>query len=76
MAIVYCGVKRFRQIIMAGTDWVIRNRDHLNKINVFPVPDGDTGSNMSMTLAAAVREMEALERHPSKPRSRPPHGAH
>ncbi len=60
MAIVYCGVKRFRQIIMAGTDWVMKNRDHLNRINVFPVPDGDTGSNMSMTLAAAVREMEAL----------------
>jgi hypothetical protein len=61
VAIIYCGVKRFRQIIMAGADWVMRNRDHLNKINVFPVPDGDTGSNMSMTLAAAVREMEILE---------------
>jgi DAK2 domain fusion protein YloV len=45
---------------MAGADSLIRNRDYLNKINVFPVPDGDTGSNMSMTLAAAVREMEAV----------------
>src|SRR5208283_3898656 len=60
VAIVYCGVKRFRQLIMAGADWVMKNRDQLNKINVFPVPDGDTGSNMSMTLASAVREMEAV----------------
>src|SRR5208283_3569678 len=60
VAIVYCGVKRFRQLIMAGADGVMKNRDQLNKINVFPVPDGDTGSNMSMTLASAVREMEAV----------------
>lgn len=60
MAIVYCDVKRFRHFITAGADWVMKNRDHLNKINVFPVPDGDTGSNMSMTLASAVREMEAV----------------
>ena len=60
MAIVYCGAKRFRQFIMAGADQVMKNRDQLNKINVFPVPDGDTGSNMSMTLASAVREMEAV----------------
>jgi DAK2 domain fusion protein YloV len=61
MAILYCTGKRFKQIIMAGADWVVKNRDYLNKINVFPVPDGDTGSNMSSTLIAAVREMEALK---------------
>jgi DAK2 domain fusion protein YloV len=61
MAILYCTGKRFKQIIMAGADWVVKNRDYLNKINVFPVPDGDTGSNMSSTLTAAVREMEALK---------------
>ena len=61
MAILYCTGKRFKQIIMAGADWVVKNRDYLNKINVFPVPDGDTGSNMSATLIAAVREMEALK---------------
>ena len=60
MAIFYCGAKRFRQLITAGADGVMKNRDQLNKINVFPVPDGDTGSNMSMTLASAVREMEAV----------------
>jgi len=60
MAILYCSAKRFKQVILAGADRVVNNRDHLNKINVFPVPDGDTGSNMSMTLIAAVREIEAL----------------
>ena len=54
MAIVYCDAKRFRHFITAGADWVMKNRDQLNKINVFPVPDGDTGSNLSMTLASAV----------------------
>ncbi len=61
MAILYCSAKRFKQVILAGADWVLSNRSHLNKINVFPVPDGDTGSNMSMTLIAAVREVEALQ---------------
>lgn len=61
MAILYLGAKRFKQIISAGADWLASNREHLNKINVFPVPDGDTGSNMSMTLMAAVREMESLK---------------
>lgn len=58
MSILYISAKRFKTIINAGADWVLQNRDLLNKINVFPVPDGDTGSNMSMTLAAAVREMD------------------
>ena len=61
MAILYCGAKRFKQTILAGADWVVKNRDQLNKINVFPVPDGDTGSNMSVTLMAAAREMEVLK---------------
>ena len=61
MAILYCDAKRFKQTIAAGADWVFKNRDQLNKINVFPVPDGDTGTNMSVTLMAAIREMEALK---------------
>lgn len=60
MAILYCDARRFRLIILAGAEWVIKHRDYLNTINVFPVPDGDTGSNMSMTLMAAVKEIESL----------------
>ena len=61
MAILYLSAKRFKLCILAGAELVFKNRDHLNKINVFPVPDGDTGSNMSMTLMAVVREIEALQ---------------
>lgn len=61
MPIMYCSAKRFKQIITAGAEWVTKNRDQLNRINVFPVPDGDTGSNMSSTLISAVREMDALK---------------
>jgi uncharacterized protein len=61
VSILYLSGKRFRSVIQAGADWVSQNRDLLNKINVFPVPDGDTGSNMSMTFAAAVREMEVVK---------------
>ena len=61
VAILYCDAKRFKQTIIAGADWVFKNRDQLNKINVFPVPDGDTGTNMSVTLMAAIREMEVLK---------------
>ena len=35
---------------MAGTNFVLNKKDYLNKINVFPVPDGDTGTNMASTL--------------------------
>ena len=38
-----------------------RNKDYINELNVFPVPDGDTGSNMSLTIMAAAREVSALE---------------
>jgi DAK2 domain fusion protein YloV len=61
LSILYISTRRFKAIINAAADWVLQNRDLLNKINVFPVPDGDTGSNMSMTLSAAVREMEAVK---------------
>lgn len=41
------------------------NRARVDALNVFPVPDGDTGTNMSMTLSAAARELEKLD--PSTP---------
>jgi len=45
---------------LAAADWVAAGRDELNRINVFPVPDGDTGTNMCLTLrsvAAALRDL-------------------
>ncbi len=48
-------------LLRAGIYRLFKRTDHLNKINVFPVPDGDTGTNMAMTLAAVL---SALDREP------------
>ena len=44
----------------AASDWVAAGRDELNRINVFPVPDGDTGTNFSLTLRAVADALQAL----------------
>lgn len=44
-----------KKAILAGAAWLEEHRDTINALNVFPVPDGDTGSNMSATMKAAVR---------------------
>ena len=44
----------FYKIFISGAKSVIRNKIHLNNINVFPVPDGDTGSNMEATLNSLI----------------------
>ena len=48
--------------LRAGIHRVFAQTDHLNKINVFPVPDGDTGTNLSMTLSAVLA---AIDREPA-----------
>lgn len=40
--------------LLAATNWLGRNRDAINAINVYPVPDGDTGTNMLLTLRGAL----------------------
>jgi len=52
--IKYIDGKRFRWGIKAGAQKVYDNQDYLNDINVFPVPDSDTGSNMASTLKTVV----------------------
>lgn len=44
-----------RKAILAGAAWLEQHRDAINALNVFPVPDGDTGSNMSATMKSAIR---------------------
>ena len=46
----YLDGKRLKNAILASTKLIGRMQDHLNKINVFPVPDGDTGTNMAHTM--------------------------
>ncbi len=50
-----------REMVVAGAALLEKNREPVNALNVFPVPDGDTGTNMSMTMISAVREMNGRE---------------
>lgn len=53
--------KALKSALISAANNLCNNKDILNDLNVFPVPDGDTGSNMSMTVMAAVRELEASD---------------
>ena len=44
----------FRRMVISAAASIENNKQPINELNVFPVPDGDTGTNMSMTLNAAV----------------------
>lgn len=59
LTITHIDVPRLEQALLAGIANVLAHRDEIDKINVFPVPDGDTGTNLALTLAS-VRE--AIER--------------
>ena len=52
--------KLLRDAILSGAHSLENQRARVDELNVFPVPDGDTGTNMSMTIGAAVAELEAL----------------
>src|SRR5579883_2078943 len=47
-----------KKALLAGAAWLEEKREAINALNVFPVPDGDTGSNMSKTMQAAIKEIE------------------
>ena len=55
MAILYMNGKRMRQMFDASTKWLLANEEVLNEMNVFPVPDGDTGTNMGGTLRSLLQ---------------------
>src|SRR2546425_13337181 len=46
-----------KKAILAGAACLEEHREVINALNVFPVPDGDTGSNMSLTMQAAIRDI-------------------
>ena len=53
--------KTVRKCFLAGANALDANKEMVNELNVFPVPDGDTGTNMTMTIMSAAREVAALE---------------
>ncbi len=60
VGIAYVDGPRLRRSLLAAADWVAAGRDELNRINVFPVPDGDTGTNMCLTLRAVAHALREL----------------
>ena len=50
-----------KKAFLAGAKELEAKKEWINELNVFPVPDGDTGTNMTMTVMAAAREVAALE---------------
>lgn len=50
---------KFKEMLQGGVKALELNRSIVDELNVFPVPDGDTGTNMSLTLASAIREANA-----------------
>ena len=49
-----------RKMIISGANYLEENSEYVNSLNVFPVPDGDTGTNMSLTMKSAVKELNML----------------
>ncbi len=60
VGIIYLDGPRLRRCLLAAADWVDGAREELNRINVFPVPDGDTGTNFAATLRAAAEGVRPL----------------
>ena len=50
-----------QKCFLAGASNIEAKKEYINDLNVFPVPDGDTGTNMTMTIMSAAREVAALE---------------
>lgn len=60
VGIAYLDGPRLARSMFAASDWVAAGREEINRINVFPVPDGDTGTNLSLTLRGVADALQAL----------------
>ncbi len=61
MATKTMNAKMLAKMFMAGAGSIEAKKEFINELNVFPVPDGDTGTNMSLTIMAAAKEVAALQ---------------
>ena len=50
-----------KKMFLSGAQRLDSKKEWINELNVFPVPDGDTGTNMTMTIMSAAREVQAIE---------------
>ncbi|MEW5986274.1 MAG: DAK2 domain-containing protein, partial [Chloroflexota bacterium] len=53
-----CNGRQLNKLAKAGLVWLERNYQHVNALNVFPVPDGDTGTNMLLTMRSAYSRIQ------------------
>lgn len=68
--------RMLRQVVSTGLSWLRTNQQLVNSLNVFPVPDGDTGTNMVLTMQSAMDEIASLgERSISQVAQTIAHGA-
>lgn len=66
MATKTINVDILAKMFLAGAQNIEAKKDYINELNVFPVPDGDTGTNMSMTIMSAAKEVTALNKSAMK----------
>src|ERR1700719_4969645 len=50
--------RMFKRALLGSLSWLAANQEEVNRLNVFPVPDGDTGTNMLRTLQSAVEDIK------------------
>ena len=60
MATKTINVEMLAKMFLAGAQNIESKKEFINELNVFPVPDGDTGTNMSLTIMSAAKEVTAL----------------
>ncbi len=61
MGMKYIDAKMLQKAFLAGAKRLEAKKEWINELNVFPVPDGDTGTNMTMTIMSAAKEVAAIE---------------
>ncbi len=61
MALTKIDPVMMKNAFISGANNISNNKETINELNVFPVPDGDTGTNMTLTVMSAVAEIDALE---------------
>ena len=61
MAVKTINTEMLQKMFLAGAANLEAKKEIINELNVFPVPDGDTGTNMTLTIMSAAKEVKALE---------------
>lgn len=61
MSVKVIDARLMQKAFLAGAKGLEAKKEWINELNVFPVPDGDTGTNMTMTIMSAAREVAAVE---------------